>query len=120
QFAGLGLQPVPERGADLVDGQLGRLRDQVFRRGYHLRHATAPSFAKPASSASEKPQLANGFDRACSRPRGWAGVREKRGAGAGWTTPSTSTKPVRATACGWRAASSGVSTGVTQASVPAK
>ncbi len=48
------------------------------------------------------------------------GVREKRGAGAGCTAPSTSTKVERATLCGCRCASQGERTGTTQASVPSK
>src|SRR5690606_30239472 len=38
-------------------------------------------------------------------PGGPAGVAENRGAGAGWITPSTSTKVPRSTRCGWRGAS---------------
>ena len=37
-----------------------------------------------------------------------AGVREKRGAGAGWVTPSTETKDERARRCGNAGASDGV------------
>ena len=48
------------------------------------------------------------------------GVRLKRGAGAGCTTPSTSTKVDRAWLCGCRCASHGERTGATQASVPSK
>ena len=46
-----------------------------------------------------------------------AGVRLNRGAGAGWTRPSTSTNVPRATLCGWAAASDIVSTGAKQTSV---
>ena len=46
------------------------------------------------------------------------GVREKRGAGAGCVTPSTSTKVLRATLCGWLGASARLSTGAKQTSVP--
>ena len=47
-------------------------------------------------------------------------VREKRGAGAGWVTPSCSTKVPRAARCGWAGASARGTTGATQASVPSK
>ncbi len=47
-------------------------------------------------------------------------VREKRGAGAGWVTPSRSTKVPRAARCGWCGASARGTTGATQASVPSK
>ena len=47
-------------------------------------------------------------------------VREKRGAGAGWVTPSRSTKVPRAARCGWAGASARGTTGATQASVPSK
>src|SRR5208283_1533172 len=45
-------------------------------------------------------------------------VREKRGAGAFCSRPSTSTKALRARLCGCSAASASVSTGVTHASLP--
>ena len=48
------------------------------------------------------------------------GVRLKRGAGAGCTRPSTSTKVARAWLCGCRWASHGERTGTAQASVPSK
>src|SRR6266404_303552 len=46
------------------------------------------------------------------------GVREKRGAGAGCTTPSTSTKILRSAMCGCCGASDSDSTGAKQTSVP--
>jgi hypothetical protein len=46
------------------------------------------------------------------------GVREKRGAGAGWVTPWRSTKIFRAAMCGCVGASAMVSTGAKQMSVP--
>ena len=48
------------------------------------------------------------------------GVGENRGAGAAWSTPLAVTGVERALRCSFRAASRQVSTGVTQASVPAK
>ena len=47
-----------------------------------------------------------------------ASVREKRGAGAGCTTPSRSTKVPRLRRCGWSGASAYATTGPTQASEP--
>src|SRR6202030_3243069 len=46
------------------------------------------------------------------------GVREKRGAGAGWVTPWRSTKISLAAMCGWFGASRMVRTGAKQTSVP--
>ncbi len=46
------------------------------------------------------------------------GVREKRGAGAGWVTPWRSTKIFRAAMCGCFGASAMVRTGAKQMSVP--
>ena len=45
-------------------------------------------------------------------------VRLKRGAGAGWTTPSTSTNVSRARLWGWAGASASESTGAKQTSLP--
>src|SRR6266404_3878669 len=47
------------------------------------------------------------------------GVREKRGAGAGWVTPWRLTKICRAAMCGWWGASLMVRTGAKHTSVPA-
>ena len=49
-----------------------------------------------------------------------AGVREKRGAGACWVTPSRSISDPRAAMCAFCGASAKVSTGDMQASVPSK
>src|SRR5271169_6187544 len=46
------------------------------------------------------------------------GVREKRGAGAGWVTPWRSIKVLRAAMCGCKGASAMVITGAKQTSVP--
>src|ERR1700756_3092687 len=46
------------------------------------------------------------------------GVREKRGAGAGWVTPWRSTKTLRAAMCGCFGASAMVKIGAKQMSVP--
>src|SRR5215475_6361554 len=46
------------------------------------------------------------------------GVREKRGAGAGWVTPWRSTKTLRAAMCGCFGASAMVRIGAKQMSVP--
>ena len=62
--------------------------------------------------------------RRCAGPAGRVArpisgtVRLKRGAGAGWTTPSISMKVCRPALCGWSRASSGLRTGAKQASVP--
>ncbi len=53
-------------------------------------------------------------------PTGPAGVREKRGAGAAWSTPFAVITVDRARKWSLPAASLQVSTGVTHASVPAK
>ena len=45
-------------------------------------------------------------------------MRLKRGAGAGWTTPSTSTKVSRARLWGWAGASPSESTGAKHTSLP--
>src|SRR3982075_1489664 len=63
------------------------------------------SFATSASSATTVLRIAEG-------------VREKRGAGAGCTTPSTSTKILRSAMCGCFGASDSDSTGAKQTSVP--
>ena len=47
-------------------------------------------------------------------------VRENRGAGAGWSTPSRSTYTPRALRCGWSLASLIGMIAATQASVPSK
>src|ERR1700712_1661512 len=63
------------------------------------------SFATAPSSAATVLRIADG-------------VREKRGAGAGWVMPSTSTKILRSAMCGCFGASDSDSTGAKQTSVP--
>ena len=71
------------------------------------------SAQRAAMSPTSAPSRADGPGRR-------AGVRSRRGDGAGCRTPSTSTNTPRSALCGSRAASGKFSTGVTQASVPSK
>src|SRR5690606_9727470 len=73
------------------------------------RHLLSPGSAEyPSRPSPDGPDVKT--SEVCSagsgsRPGGPAGVAENRGAGAGWSTPSTSTKVPRSTRCGWRGAS---------------
>src|SRR5690606_2667886 len=87
-------------------------------------YRTAPDARRRSTSSDAKPQVRRA-SRVCwpgagGGPATAPGVRLNRGAGAGWTTPSTSTKVPRWRLCGCATASSGSSTGATQASVPSK
>src|ERR1019366_2303549 len=83
---------------------------------------SAPAARRASMADGAKPQS----DRAASLSAPMAGggawiaprVAEKRGAGAGWTTPSMVTKVSRAALCGWVAASFSPMTGPKQTSVP--
>lgn len=85
-------------------------------------YETTPASRRSFTSAGENPQPVR-TSSVCA-PRSGAdeltsgGVRLNRGAGAGWRTPSTSTKARRATACGCSGASAIDSTGAKQTSVP--
>ena len=85
---------------------------------------TAPDARSAATSGSLNPK-SESTASVCSPTSAAAagrgpGVREKRGAGSGWTRPPASVKTRRAARCGWVSTSSGARTGVTQASRPAK
>lgn len=69
---------------------------------------------------SYQPISARGVAAGGGEPTGPAGVREKRGAGAAWSTPLAVITVDRPRRCSSVAASLQLSTGVTQASVPAK
>ncbi len=68
---------------------------------------------RPSARASSRPPSPGAGAGRCTAP----GVREKRGAGAGCTMPSSSRYVSRARMCGCAGASSSASTGVTHASV---
>src|SRR5690606_14100925 len=104
EFGSVVGQPLLERDPNLVDTRVGEGGDSVVG---DSRHATAPFSWSSDSSSCVNPQsasVATPADR-CSSTE--PGVRENRGAGAGWRTPSISTKASRARIWGCSAASSG-------------
>src|SRR5262249_17455087 len=119
--------------AAALDDALGVGVEQVeeFLLAWHQasEHPGVPRYLWPrpadvsrSTSAALKPQSASAArppsPRLGAPRRPAARVREKRGAGAGWATPPTSTKLPRAALCGWRLDSENVSTGAKQASEP--
>ena len=89
------------------------LRQQVPVDGDHSGPPTAP--ASRSAATSSKPQSAQNLVGVLAGLGGGresaAGVRLKRGAGAGWSTPPASTNVPRAARCGCCGASSASSTG---------
>jgi hypothetical protein len=84
--------------------------------------AIAPHARSRSKSGALKPQ-SRSASSVCSPGRAggrWIalGVRLNRGAGAGWITPFSSTKVARWRLCGWRGASSMLSKGAKQTSLP--
>ena len=92
------------------------------------RARVRPGRRRPARSGRRRPSMpqAASASRVSAPAFGRGGeerlavVREKRGAGAGWRTPSCSTNTSRATMCGCSIASVSGRTGATHASVPSK
>src|SRR5215472_2008752 len=85
-------------------------------------YSTIPSALRRPIAAASSPWAVSNSSVCSPGPGGGetgpAGVRLKRGAGAGWGIPASSIKLSRAWLCGWTGASSIASTGAKQASLP--